>query len=132
MKTCLTLLLIVVVAGCDNDDTETCAVGCCPTPETVEHFPWVMELIDNLGECGACDAGVVSGTYGSRTVVFTKMNDPLCNGIFIGPLYDCRGKMVEYISFSDRDQQRFRELLVSITMLRQCKDLSDAPFDLGG
>jgi hypothetical protein len=44
---CLMAFLIVIIGGCDNDETYD-----CPTIETIDDFPWVFELIDDLGKCG--------------------------------------------------------------------------------
>ncbi len=122
MKAYLILLLIAILAGCDNNDSST--IDFCPTSENVEQFPWIVELIDDLGTCGACHASVVRGRYNGATVVFTVMDDPLCNGIFTGPLYDCRGVAVKYFSSSNRDQQQYREHVLRDMILGQCEEFS--------
>jgi hypothetical protein len=129
MRTTL-LLLLIVVFGCGSN--ETSGVDFCPTAETVENFPWVMELVDNLGTCSPCATSVVRGTYSGKTVIFTVMNAPNCDGLFTGPLYDCRGRLVEYISLSERDQRLFQRYGSINMILGQCEDVSNAPFDLGG
>jgi hypothetical protein len=121
MKILLILLLVIITAGCENDD-KTISVGRCPRPETVEHFPWVMNLIDNLGECGDCLTVVVRARYRAEAVVFSIMSDSVCDGIFTGPIYNCKGRIVEYISGSKESQDKFNRDIVDRVTLGQCRN----------
>jgi hypothetical protein len=116
MRSYLMVLLIVALGGCDNDEP----TYDCPTPEIVNDFPWVMELIDGLGKCGPCTTSVVRGTYRGKTVIYTLINDPLCNSFFTGPLYNCRGHVVKSISASTEDQQEFTTHVSANMILGQC------------
>ena len=115
MRTCLIVFLIVIIGGCDNDETYD-----CPTIETIDDFPWIVELIDDLGKCGLCTTSVVRGTYRDKTVIYTRVDDPACNTFFTGPLYNCRGQVAKSISASKKDQQEYLTHVSSNMTLGNC------------
>jgi len=119
MKILPILFLTLILAGCENDCDDK--VTTCPTPETMEEFPWVMELVDEMGECGEWMTAVVRGKLDSSDIVYTIMNDPQCDGIFTGPLYDCRGNIIRTISVSETDQEIIRNHVSVDIILRQCR-----------
>jgi hypothetical protein len=111
-------LLALIIAGCDNDCHD--GLANCPTPDNLHHFPWLMELIEQEGDCSGCATVTVRGTFYGETVVYTTINDPLCDFIFVGPLYDCRGNVVKTITSSEADQQILRDHLFAEETLAGC------------
>lgn len=105
MKNLILILLMTAAFGCTCDDDPEYA---CPTEATIDNFAWMAELKEMADEhCEICEHSIVSGTYKGQTVIYVLMTDQLCDGIFVGPLYNCQGEIVEYITDSTSDQEKY-------------------------
>jgi len=121
MKNLALILLLAAIAGC-NDSDERFSENACPTAETLNHFPWVHRLTEMADSfCASCEHSLAIGTYNDETVIYLMMNDPLCNGIFLGPLHNCKGQIVKYFSSSTSDQEEFKNKVNLDSILYRCQ-----------
>lgn len=105
MKNLILILLMTAAVGCTCDDDPEFA---CPTEATIDDFRWIDELKEMAdADCETCEHSIVNGMYKGEAVIYVLLTDQLCDGVFVGPLYNCEGKIVEYITGSPDDQQKY-------------------------
>ena len=109
-------IVLALIIGCEKDDSEN--KNACNSDNPIEDISWLKELKNSLSDC-VCEISLIQGTYDNRTVFFTALTDPLCDGIDMPTLFDCKGNVVR--TFTMNDYQEFYTDVTRDKVLYRCK-----------
>ena len=119
MRNFFTLVFLILITACNNDDCLETSV--CPTKETLDDFPWIVEMKNSITNC-SCEVSIIKGSYKGKDVFYVAMTDALCNGMNTPTLFDCEGNEIISFTSSTEDQKVFIENVTTVEVLFRCKN----------
>ncbi|SDK17146.1 hypothetical protein SAMN05421823_10253 [Catalinimonas alkaloidigena] len=91
----------------------------CTSEHPVEEIAWLQELKNSMTHC-TCERSILQGTYQQKTVFFTALTDPACDGRDAPTLYDCNGTVVR--TFTLADSQEYYDQVTIDKVLYRCQE----------
>lgn len=105
--------VLIIIFSCQKETQNA-----CKSSNPIDDVTWIKAIKNSLTNC-TCEISIIEGTYDNKTIFYTQLTDPVCNGIFSATLFDCNGKVVRIFKQSDYDD--FFNLVTRNKVLYRCK-----------
>lgn len=121
-RLCYTILVVAsfITLSCEKECecANNSLINACSAEDPINDTQWLVDLKHSITNC-SCQVSIMKGTYlGYKTVFYSIMNDPLCNGYREILLLDCYGEVIKVFE----DVSEFGEQVSHSTPLYTCKN----------
>jgi hypothetical protein len=108
----LPVLIFIMFACAEKADTTS-----CPPNDPMNEIEVLKQWSENMGDC-TCETSILEGKYNGEFVYYVQLTDPVCDGIDMPTLINCKGKVVRV--FTQDDYQEFYSTVTMVRKLYSC------------
>jgi hypothetical protein len=105
------LVLMVLLLNCEKNDNT------CNCNDPINDLAWLKDVKNSFTNC-TCEMSVIQATFNKQTVFYTAMTDPLCDGVGVYIIFDCKGDSIKSYTSG---VQTFYDEVTNRKILYRCK-----------
>jgi len=103
--------MFVLIVSCEKPDNT------CNCDKPLEDLGWLKTLKNSITDC-SLETSIIQATYEKQTVFYSKITDPLYDGLDPIAIFDCKGTLIKTFNMND---PAISTGLSEIKLLYRCK-----------